>query len=90
MIIEGFIEVFLGIVKGIFYLVPSIPQMDSSIITGVNTMTGYLVGSVAFVAYLFTPALLIFILSSTIVILNFDFFYSVTMWVIRKLPFNVS
>lgn len=86
MIIDFIISVFATFVKGVFYILPSLPDMPEPITSGgdwlINTVTS--VASVLTMVY--SPALMAIMISTAILLLNFEHIYHVTMWILRKIP----
>jgi hypothetical protein len=76
----------LDLIKLPFLVVPNLPPMASAVTSGVSIITGYLVSAAGFVGYIFSPALLIFILTGLVLIYNMDFLYRVVMWTLGKFP----
>lgn len=87
MIVLTVIIIVFGILKGLFWIVPSLPQMPEEITSAITTVFSYLVGATNFVSWLLTPQLLVFIVSTSILILTFDTVYGMVMWVLRKIPY---
>lgn len=85
------LDLMLGMVTNTIMLLlnglPNIPPLDSTITNSVQIITNYASNAVGFVSYLFTPPLLIFILTTSIILINFSVIYNTVMWVLRKIPF---
>lgn len=87
MIFDYFVGMVTTTIMLFFSYLPSLPAMDSSVTSGIDTIVGYITQAVSFVSYLLTPALLTFTITVSIVLINFSLIYNTVMWVLRKIPF---
>jgi len=90
MIIEFVLSVVAGFVKAVFGILPNIPPMPAWVDTSLDTVIDVVIGGVGLVSYLYSPQIFIFVLTTSLVVLNFEHVYHAAMWVIRKLPIGVQ
>jgi hypothetical protein len=90
MIIEFFLGVIGGFLKLVFGVLPSIPPMPAWVDTSLDFFTTIILQGVGLVSYLYTPQLMIFLFTTLLVLINFEYVYHSVLWIVRKLPFNVS
>jgi len=90
MIIEFLLSVVAGFVKLVLGILPNIPAMPAWIDDSLDTVLNTVAQGVSILSYLYTPQIFIFILSTALVVLNFEQAYHAIMWVVRKLPIGVQ
>lgn len=75
-------------VIGVLSLIPwDIPKLPQNVTDSADTYINLVGSAASFVGWIFTPALLVFIFSMTLVMLNFNLVVSSIFWAARKLPF---
>lgn len=88
MIIEFFLNSVASVLKLIFGILPSLPPMPEWITDFTVLISDFIIGGIFFVSYLLTPQLLIFLITTLVVITQFDIIYHGVLWVLRKLPIS--
>jgi hypothetical protein len=90
MIIDTLLNVIQTFVTVVFGILPSLPPMPA----GITSVCDYIIGLVQTASYVFSyiygDVFLAAIVLALIALLSFEQIYHFTMWIIRKLPINVS
>ena len=74
----------------VFGLLPSLPAMPKEIVEIFNGFVSYISGSIGIIKWLLSPALFNATIVLAIALLNFDYLFRLTMWLVRKLPLGVK
>lgn len=86
MIIELLCEVVLWLLNVAFSWI-QLPSFPIEINNAINTMYGYIESALGFVWLVLPYDLVVIIIPIVIAVENFDRLYSMTMWILRKIPF---
>jgi len=82
------IEAFLGFVQGLFGFLfgwlPNIPNFPDGMVDGLSAFLSLLPQAIGLVAYLYTPAMFLFVFTLLIAVLAFDLIYGFAMWIWHK------
>ena len=73
------IELILGIL-------PNAPATPAAVISGGDWMINTIGGVIAVLNYVFSPALMVAIMVVVTAMFTWEYIYSATMWLVRKLP----
>jgi len=85
MITEIILNGFQAIVQAALFLLPSIPQMPEGLQSAFDTIENTIGGVVGVIAYIYTPPVLLFLLTFVLAILGFEFIYKFVLWVLHKI-----
>jgi len=85
MITEAILNVIRSTVEFLLGLLPNIPQFPAGVLDGVGTITSSVGSVMGIIAYVFTPALLLFGLTSALVLLNFDNIFKAVLFFLHKI-----
>jgi len=86
MILEFVLSVVGTVLRALFGVLPDLPEAPAWLTTTLDTFIGSVMSGVAFVSYIMTPTIFIFVLSTFLVLLNFEYIYHLVLWIIKKLP----
>jgi len=86
MILTFMVSIFLGMIRAGLIVIPDLPSISEEIIGGTEIVINYIADAAGFVSYIFTPGLIIFILTATTLLFNFDTAYKAFMWGVSKIP----
>lgn len=86
MIVEFLLRAVIDTLNVIFSALPQLPSMPSWVSEYTTDFIALLIAPIQILAYILTPTILIFVLTSALVIFNFEIAYKSIMWVVRKLP----
>lgn len=89
MIPQFFLSVIGGFVKLVFSILPDVPAMPMWVSDSLDAFMTVVLDGVALVSYLYSPLILAFIFTTAVVIINFEYLYRSTMWIVHKLPWSV-
>jgi len=84
MIVEAILNGFQTVVSVLLSLLPALPQMSDTIAEGLNYIVDIITSTVGIIAYIYTPAVTIFLFTFLLAILTFDAVYKFVMWVLHK------
>lgn len=89
MILESVINLIILLIKSLFGWIelPSIPTSVSSVI---DTIFQYMESGISLIGIFLPLDFILEVFPFVLAIINFDYIYRLTMWVIRKLPFSVE
>lgn len=90
MITQSIFDIVNGFLQLVFSVLPSLPDMP----TVITDATDYFVNAVTSISGLFIwiygQTLWTALIAVTLLLLNFEHAYKLTMWVVRKLPISSS
>jgi hypothetical protein len=86
MIFNFIIHSMLLMVQSIFSILPTIPATPTAITSGAGWVTDQIVSIISILRMVYGSALLSAIVVILIAILNFEWIYHTSMWIIRKIP----
>jgi len=87
MIIDAMVHGILSVVETIMSIFPTLPPIDSSIVTAGNWIVTTVGEGAAFASFVYGSTLLAALVGVAIVVWAFEPIYHVVMWVIKKIPF---
>ena len=88
MIIEFILNTVTNVIQSVLGILPDLPAMPAWITDYTDILVSIITAPLEIMAYILTPAILIFVLTTTLVVFNFEIVYHAVMWVVRKLPFS--
>ncbi len=74
----------------IFAVLPSLPQLDVSILTSLNGFVNLIFDHLDLLGFFVRISTIKTLVPLVILAANFDHIYHFSMWIIRKLPINAS
>lgn len=86
MIIKGLFELVFALLRIVFAPI-NLPGLPAGIQSVLDELIGYLTGAVGLLGVFVDLDVLRFLIGGVIVLVNFDKIYSVTMFILRKIPF---
>lgn len=84
MIVEAILNVFKTLLTFVLQPLPSIPSIPQGLLDGISTITDSIAQVVGVFAYIYTPALFIFVFILLVAVLTFDSIYRFVLWVWHK------
>lgn len=89
MIVEFLLSAIMGVVTVVMNLIPDLPAMPSELVSAGGWLVSQVASVSGFLAWFYGQGLYIAMITVLIALLNFEFLYHATLWVLRKLPFNI-
>lgn len=86
MIIQLILTTISAVVRFIFGVLPSLPPAPVWLTDTLDTFVTSVSVAIGFISYVFTPTIFIFVLVTSVAIINFEYIYNTVLWVLRKLP----
>jgi len=86
MITYGIIFLLIAIVKGLFFILPTLPVTPAEVITSGQWVIDQIVGTVSFLRMLFSTPLLIAIMVVVVGMHTYPIVYHGIMWILKKIP----
>lgn len=90
MIIEWLFAAGIGILKAIFIIIPDLPPMPGFIVESLTYLTNMIFDGVGLLGFFIDLNFVKLLIPLLILVINFDRIYRFVMWIIRKLPLNIS
>lgn len=90
MILQWLLNILLSIVDIILSFLDVLPQFPETLQTGINTIYSYMVSGVNMVNFLYPLSHLAYVIPIAIAVINFQNVYRIIMWIIHKIPSNIS
>lgn len=84
MIIQAILDIFRVTIDFLLGILPNIPSFPEGILDSFEYITDLVVSVMGLLAYVLTPVILIFGLTSVLVLLNFDNVYKAVLWFLHK------
>lgn len=84
MITEAILNIFQTVVQALLFLLPNIPQISNDLLNGITAFTDTVVDVIGVISYLYTPAMLVFVITLFIAVLWFDNIYGFVLWLYHK------
>lgn len=84
MILQAILTALQFTVEFLLAIVPNIPSFGEDILDGMEYFTDLVAGVIGLVAYLESPAILVFAFTAMLVLLNFDNVYKLVLWFLHK------
>lgn len=86
MIIEGLLNLFVGLLEVVFSWI-DIPDLPDSVTSVIDELFSYLSGSVGFLSVFIDFNMVRLLLPVLVIVINFDEAWKLTMFILRKIPF---
>lgn len=86
MITSVILQALFGMVQIILWIFPDVPPMPEGIVSGTDYIIALIGQMIGVVSYILSPTILIFSLTTILIIINFESIYHLLQWVVRKLP----
>lgn len=86
MIILGLLQALSGILISILSLLPDLPQLPDSILSGLNNFLDLIFNNSGLLGLFIPIPTIKVVVPLIIVIVNFDKIYKLVMWVLKKIP----
>lgn len=86
MIIEGLLNLFVGLLEVVFSWV-NVPELPESVSSVIDELFGYLSGSVGLLSIFIDFSMVRILLPVLVIVINFDEAWKLTMFILRKIPF---
>ncbi len=90
MIIEALLNLIMLLLKGVFALLPDLPQLPDTLIGYVNTALDYVFNNVGLLNFFISVDMIKILVPLLLLVINFEHIYDFIMWVIKKLPFSID
>lgn len=90
MIVEVLLNVISSVSMFIFQIMPDLPPMPEVITDGIAMVSDMIVNVLGVFSYILTPALFIFGMLASLVVVNMKAIYHFIMFVARKLPIGTK
>ena len=90
MILEFIIGLIIDIVTFIFSILPNLPGFDSTILSSLNNFINMIFNNLGLLGFFIHINTIKTLIPLVILVVNFDKVYHFAMWVVRKLPINIS
>ncbi len=90
MILEFIIGFIIDLVNFLLSLLPDLPGFDSTILNSLNTFINMIFNNLGLLGFFIHISTIKTLIPLVILVVNFDKIYHFAMWVIRKLPINIS
>jgi len=86
VIFQFILDTILTVIKGVFYILPTVPATPSAISTAGTWVTDQISGAMAVLNMVYGATLLAAIMVVIIAMFTFEWIYHTIMWIVRKLP----
>ena len=86
MIIEGLLNLFVGLLEVVFSWV-NVPELPESVSSVIDELFGYLSGSVGLLSIFIDFSMVRILLPVLVIVIKFDEAWKLTMFILRKIPF---
>lgn len=87
MIIREVIKLVIGLLKGVFAIMPNIPQLPPEIAQVMNWFITTIRSVIAFINAIFPLSLAVNLITFVLVVKNVKLIKNTMMWFVRKIPF---
>jgi hypothetical protein len=87
MIFLFLIKVILGLITGVFYILPSLPAMPSAVVTAGDWTATQITGAISILNMIYGTTLLAGMMVIIIAMFSFELIYRSSMFVLHKVPF---
>ena len=79
-------DLFFTIIK-LFFGWINVPAMPPDIIDSINTFLDLIFDNLTFIGFFIRPGTLTIVIPIFLFLINFEYIYKFTMWIVRKIPF---
>lgn len=86
MIIEGLLNLFVGLLEVVFSWV-NVPELPASVTSVIDELFDILAGSVGLLSIFIDFDMVRLLLPVLVIVINFDEAWKLTMFILRKIPF---
>jgi len=86
MIFTAFLTLLIVPITIIIGYLPDLPDMPSAITTSASVVITYVGQAFGLLSLWFSTPLVVAMAVSAIALMGFEYFYHLTMWVLRKIP----
>ena len=86
MIIEGLLNLFVGLLEVVFSWV-NVPELPASVTAVIDEFFDILAGSVGLLSIFIDFNMVRLLLPVLVIVINFDEAWKLTMFILRKIPF---
>lgn len=86
MIIEGLLNLFVGLLEVVFSWV-NVPELPASVTSVIDELFDILAGSVGLLSIFIDFNMVRLLLPVLVIVINFDEAWKLTMFILRKIPF---
>ena len=90
MILELIMTAILSLLKGVFSLLPNIPQLSQSLTDSINRVFNVIFQNVGLLGLFVRISTIKWLVPLVIVVYNFEHIYHFVMWVIKKIPLSID
>jgi hypothetical protein len=86
MITNTIIHVVMSAVSALLSILPTLPAMDSGVVSAGSWVTTQVGAVIAVLNWIFTPSLMAAIVVIIVALFNFEWVYHSVMWIVHKIP----
>lgn len=90
MILELIMSAILTLLKLVFSLLPTIPNLSENITNSINSVFGVIFDNVGLLGLFVRISTIKWMVPLVIVVYNFEHIYHFIMWVIKKIPLSID
>ncbi len=90
MILEAILNLIKILLKGVFALLPDLPQLPEELIGYINSALDYIFNNTGLLNFFVSVDMIKVLVPLLILVINFEHIYEFTMWVIKKLPLSID
>lgn len=87
MIIESILNLLKNVLFTILDILPDIPEFPASLESSINIVMNTIFSSCDLLDCFIRPATIRIMIPVLLIIWNFDLIYSITVWILKKIPF---
>lgn len=86
MIIEALLNLIFTVLKFAFSWI-NLPDFPTGLTSSIDTFLSFIFDNLTILGFFIRPLTISIVVPVLIIVLNFDYVYKFTMWILRKIPF---
>lgn len=90
MVIQAIIDLILGVIMGLFSLLPDLPNVGQEALQSIYEFFDVILSYLMLLGIFIRPSTINMIVPLLIIVINFEHIWEFIMFIIHKLPFSID